>query len=375
MDLGGIALIDQHAHNLLKPEVAERLPYPAAFTEAHNPTLWHHHTRHSLTYHRSLREIAILLDCEPTEAAILAQRQALGLEDLTRLCFSQSHLEGILLDDGFLPGDILPLEWHRQFLPVHCLLRLESLAEELFWQSANFEQFHQQFRQVLEQPPPGVVGFKTIAAYRTGLDIQFVMPEEAAASFNRLRLSGQNPLRLQDSILINFLLVQALEIAARQELPVQFHTGFGDPDLDLRLANPLHLRPLLEAPHLQTAPIVLLHAAYPYSREAGYLAAVYPQVYVDFGLAIPLLSRAGMHQTITMLLEFAPASKLLYSSDAHFIPELYYLAARWGRQSLGAVLEQSIEAGEITASIAEAMALAILRGNALRLYPSLAEKP
>lgn len=31
------------------------------------------------------------------------------------------------------------------------------------------------------------------------------------------------------------------------------------------------------------AKIVLLHGSYPYTREAGYLAAVYSNVFLDFG--------------------------------------------------------------------------------------------
>ena len=58
----------------------------------------------------------------------------------------------------------------------------------------------------------------------------------------------------------------------------------------------------------------------------------------------------------------------LYSSDAHSIPELYYLAAKWGRQVLGEVLEQAIKDCDITASEASAIATAILRENALALY-------
>ncbi|MFB8789757.1 MAG: amidohydrolase family protein [Potamolinea sp.] len=121
------------------------------------------------------------------------------------------------------------------------------------------------------------------------------------------------------------MITQALEIAAKYKMPVQFHTGFGDPDLDLRLGNPVYLRPLLEEKRFRNAPIVLLHASYPYTQEAGYLASVYPQVYLDFGLAVPFLSVAGMRSTVQQLLELAPTSKLMYSSDAHNIPELYYL--------------------------------------------------
>lgn len=54
---------------------------------------------------------------------------------------------------------------------------------------------------------------------------------------------------------------------------------FGDKDLQLELANPLHLRAVLESPSFANARLVLLHGSYPFMREASYLASVYPQVY------------------------------------------------------------------------------------------------
>ncbi|MEH2299838.1 hypothetical protein [Nostoc sp.] len=60
----------------------------------------------------------------------------------------------------------------------------------------------------------------------------------------------------------------------------------------------------------------------------------------------------------------------MYSSDAHSIPELYYLGAKWGRQLLKEVLEQAIADSDITVTQAEAIAVAILRENALVLYQS-----
>src|SRR5207244_2461781 len=118
---------------------------------------------------------------------------------------------------------------------------------------------------------------------------------------------------------------RALEVAARQALPVQFHTGFGDPDLDLLAANPLHLRAVIEA-H-RRVPFVLLHASYPYTRELGYLAAMYTHVYADVGLAVPHVA-AEIPTVFRQLLGLTPASKIVYSSDASQIPELYWLAAR-----------------------------------------------
>jgi predicted TIM-barrel fold metal-dependent hydrolase len=369
MDLWHIPVIDQHAHNLLNPAAASRYPYPAAFTEAHDAEMVNDHARQTLCYRRSVRAIAILLACEPTEEAILAQRTRLGLERLTALCYSAAKLDTVLLDDGFLPEAILPLEWHQRFVPVRRLLRLEMLAQKLLSQVEVFETFVERFRAELDPPPPAVVAFKSIAAYRTGLNIQSVSPAEAKSRFYALKQGApEQSLRLADKPLLDFLLRQALEIAARRGIPVQLHTGLGDRDLDLRKANPLYLRSLLEEPCYQQVRLVLLHAAYPYVREASYLASVYSQVYLDFGLAIPLLSLSGMRETVRMLLELAPTSKLMYSSDAHFIPELYYLGAKWGREVLGYVLEQALQDADVTAREAEAIAAAVLRENARVLY-------
>jgi hypothetical protein len=47
MNLWGIPAIDQHAHNLLKPEPSARYPYTAAFAEAYDPDVVNYHVRHT----------------------------------------------------------------------------------------------------------------------------------------------------------------------------------------------------------------------------------------------------------------------------------------------------------------------------------------
>ena len=372
MDLRHVPAIDQHAHNLLTPEAAARTPFRAAFTEGYDPTVLADHAQHTLFYRRSLREIAALLGCEPSEESVLARRAELGLERLCEICFPASGLEMVLMDDGFLPGQILPIAWHEQFVPVRRILRLEALAEDLLGTAASFDAFRDAYRAGLDPPPANVVGFKSIAAYRTGLDVRPVPEPEARAAFAGWKREseaspGKRP-RLASKPLLDYLLLEGLELAAKRRLPVQFHTGFGDPDLDLRLANPLHLRPVLEDPRFRNAPVVLLHASYPFAREAGYLAAVYPQAYLDMGLAVPFLSVAGMRETVRSLLELAPTSKLMYSSDAHLVPELYYLGTKWGRAILGECLDEAIRDGDLTAGEADGIAEAVLRGNTRRLY-------
>ena len=123
-------------------------------------------------------------------------------------------------------------------------------------------------------------------------------------------------------------------------LPVQFHVGYGDSDVDLHRCNPLLLTPLLRAIQPTGVPVMLLHN-YPYHREAGYLAQVFPHVYVDAGLATHNLG-ARAPALLAEALELAPFGKFLYSSDAFGLPELYYLGAALFRSALSSFLRAGL---------------------------------
>lgn len=84
-------------------------------------------------------------------------------------------------------------------------------------------------------------------------------------------------------------------------------------------------------------PIVLLHSSYPYTREAGYLATVYKNVYLDFGEVFPMLSQDGQKSVVKQLLELTPTNKLLWSTDGHWFPETYALANAQMREVLSEV--------------------------------------
>jgi predicted TIM-barrel fold metal-dependent hydrolase len=68
------------------------------------------------------------------------------------------------------------------------------------------------------------------------------------------------------------------------------------------------------------------------------------------------------------LIGLAPASKLLFSTDASLVPELYWLGARVGRRALGRVLEEHIADGAIDGSVALDWAERILWRNAEAVY-------
>jgi predicted TIM-barrel fold metal-dependent hydrolase len=368
LDLSAIPIVDQHAHNLVRPEV--ELPYSAAFTEAYDPEIATGHVKDTLCLRRSVREIAALLGCPPRLDAVEAARRQLGFDELVRQCFAASGIATLLLDDGFLPDQILPTAWHARVARVYRLVRVEYLTERLIGETTSWADFQERFRGALRNLPADVVGLKSVVAYRTGLAVDDPDDAAAAKSFAvlRRRVAAGQHVRLAMKPLNDWVVRATLTEAAQNGRPVQFHTGFGDPDLDLRLANPLHLRPLFEDSSLRGVPIVLLHAGYPFTREAGYLAAVYPNAFVDLGLAIPLLSIAGMAGVVRACLELMPFSKLLFSTDAHVIPDLYYLGALWGRRALAAELDRAVQDSDLTPDEADEAAALILGGNARKLY-------
>ena len=79
---------------------------------------------------------------------------------------------------------------------------------------------------------------------------------------------------------------------------------------------------------------MLLHC-WPYQRQAGYLAAVWPQVYLDVGLTLGYVGPTRAAAVLAEAMELTPFGKLLYSSDAFGLPELYLLGAHTFRAGAG----------------------------------------
>lgn len=333
------------------------------------------HARHvpeTIFFRWAIKELAGHLDCEPTVDAVLAAREKTSAEVFASRLLREANVSALLVDYGYQTGETWSHAEHAKRLPCRVLpvLRLETFAQELILRHDRFETFVDAFVAGVEGARAGgAVALKSIVAYRTGLAVQPASAADAAAAFGPVKEQAKRDGRLRLAVkpLNDYLVLRALEIAARQSLPVQFHTGFGDPDVDLLAANPLHLRPLLENDAYRSVAFVLLHASYPYVRELGYLAAVYRNVYADFGLANPQVA-AEIPGVLRQLFGLAPTSKVLYSSDASAVPELFWLAARWARRALGVVLDELMGLGALAPTEALGVARQVLGGNASALY-------
>jgi uncharacterized protein len=134
----------------------------------------------------------------------------------------------------------------------------------------------------------------------------------------------------------------------------------------LHRADPSQLHDFLLATQPAGPPVMLLHC-YPYHRQAGYLAQVFPNVFIDVGLA---LNHVGARSAAVLAeaLELAPFHKVLYSSDAFGLPELHYLGAAGFRRDLARVTGAFVADGAWSAADADRVSSMIGADNARRVY-------
>jgi len=373
LDLSRVPVLDHHCHSLLRRQTPfSQVEFQGFFSEGGDETILARHVPNTIYFRWAIKELARFLDCAPTPEAVLAARAALPPREWAGRLFRDANIPLLLVDHGFQRSDTLTHDELRAHLPcrIHPILRLETMAQDLIVHHETFDRMVEAYVAAVEGArAAGYVGLKSIAAYRTGLAISPPDRGEPASAFAAVKARARRAgaVRLADKPLNDHLVLLALAVAERQQLPVQFHTGFGDADLDLLWANPLHMRPLFESGRYRHVPFVLLHAGYPYVRELGYLATLYSNVFVDVGLAIPFVT-VDIPALWSQLLGLTATSKILFSTDAYSIPDIYWLAARWGRWGLARALEAAMACGALTEAEALESAQAMLSGNAARLY-------
>jgi uncharacterized protein len=374
IDLTSIPILDHHCHSFLhRTTPYSPHEFQSFFSEGGDAGMIAEHTANSIFFRWGIKELAQFFECAPTTEAVVTTRASIPLNELGARMLRDAHVPALLIDYGLGGSDRMSIADMRAYLPdwrIEPILRLETMAQELILKHETFDQVVEAFVATVEGArAAGHVGLKSIIAYRTGLAIRETTKGEASDVFGlvkeRARRDGR--VRLADKPLNDYLLHRALEVAEKQSLPLQFHTGLGDNDLDMLYANPLHMRPLFESSHYKRVPFVLLHASYPYVRELGYLASLYSNVWMDLGLAIPYAT-IDIPSVWRQALSLTPISKVLFSTDAYSLPDIYWLAARWGRWGLAQVLDELIAIGVFTRDEALDAAHQILHVNAEKLY-------
>ncbi len=350
-------IIDHHAHNLLLLHEQDKHPFLSITTEAAGPAL--DHAPSTLAHMRALQGLAVALRCAPNWDNILSvvkTKRTTEYDAWAQKCFS--GIETVLIDDGLDQDIVHPYEWHDRLTRSPCkrIVRIEKVAEGILMAlyedhrksitsggldvSGFLTMVMDQFNAAISEAilNPKVVGFKSVICYRTGLAIpECPELEKVVAAMELILLHGPavgSMNRVEDEVLSPYLVHVAARLIEKSSLkkPLQFHTGLGDNDIRLRFSSPSHLQPFVEI--YPSLPIVLLHASYPFTKEAGYLASTYRNVYLDIGEVFPMVSREGQENVLREALELCPSEKLTWSTDGHWFPETYLLAVIQVREAL-----------------------------------------
>ncbi|MEO3779794.1 amidohydrolase family protein [Micromonospora sp. B11E3] len=366
--LDAIQLIDHHVHSVLATS-PDRADFEQLITESDRPapagtTQFDSQVGFAIRRHCGAR---LGLDPDATADEYWTRRTSFPEAELVRRFLGGAGVDHWLVDSGWDGGRLLPLDQLRNQVTgrVGEILRLETLLETVA-AGATASTLHRDFVTALTEAQPGVVGLKSIVAYRYGFDFEPDCPSESeirqAAGRWLATAAASGPFRVDDPVLLRMLLWEGV----RTGLPLQLHAGYGDPDLELHRCDPLLLTRWIKAVEPTGTKLMLLHC-YPFHRNAGFLAHAFPHVYLDVGLTVNYTGAASA-AVIRESLELAPFAKILYSSDAWGPPELHFLGARLWRRGITAVLAEWVAAGEWSTTDAIRVATMIGRSNAERVY-------
>lgn len=309
-------------------------------------------------------------DCGPEQ--YVEARTATGVAEVNRRMLRAADLDALLVETGHRPGDVVGPATMGELAgaPAHSIARIERVVEQLAELSTGPRDFCDGVGAALEDAAAGSVGFKTILAYRYGFDLD-VRPSDRAEVLRAAdgwfaEIASAHRRRLSSPVLLTHVLHAAVDVAAAHGLPIQVHAGFGDTDLTLHRSDPSVFTPWVREIGSRGGQLVFLHC-YPYHRQAGCLAAVYPHVSFDVGCMLHYTGPSA-GTVLAEAMELAPYTKLLYSSDAFGLPEFVYLGAVLFRRHLDRVLGGWVAAGDCSPSRAEDVRRLVERDNACRLY-------
>lgn len=317
------------------------------------------------------RWLAAYLGVEPAADTVAQARAAAFATDpqgyIAGLMADQ-RIEAIIADDGFPQPGVRRDEFERALgVPVHRVARIEPIIVDLQQAGLSWSDFEGAFEDALDSAAadPHLIGFKSIIAYRTGLDVGDPDRASAGAAYDEWRASGWPKDRGAGKVVRDYLLRATLRACRRHDRVMHLHCGGGDPDIVLAHVRPLDAYELLHD-HMDQ-PVVLIHGGYPWLAEAAYIASILPFVYIDLSEFLPWAS-LGADRELEMLLGAVPTSKLLYGSDEASEPEVFWISARLAREALERVLDAAVERDLLTLQQAVRIGHGVLAENTRRLH-------
>jgi len=384
IDLSDMPVIDHHCHPYT-PDQASLEPVSLAQTFFHGiadipkpepglkPRYWG--ATDELKYHLTwmgvvqtmVCQLSRVLDCPADLEAVAEERNRQTAESFTdyiKLLYADAGIVGTVLDTGLPIKD--PLLELIPDLRLR-LFQMDPAIQKLLPQAASYKELLKDYQALLERAVRNdrFIGVKAHLAERVGFQARPVSEGEAEKFFPTAKAGDPDA----EKTIYVALFTETMLLCQELAIPLHLHSGFtgGLWDGPISNADPFGLTPFLAENRFLQTRVILLHAGYPWTKQAGQLAHTFPHLWVDLGQMTPWAS-LGLAECYRDVMAWAPLSKIVIGSGGHGTPEIAWLAAITAKIALAEVLEDTVRLGLMTETQAQKTGRMILHDNAARLY-------
>ncbi len=204
------------------------------------------------------------------------------------------------------------------------------------------------------------VALKNALAYDRSVNFDDVDEQLARQAWGQ-----RNPTAEQRKAFGDVIVDRLCRLAGERDVPFQMHLG----SAQIRGSHPMNAAGLIER-HSNTR-FLLMHLAFPWSRELLGLAFVYRNIWLDLtwsALLCPTYFKQSLHEAIEVLPD---ESRLMIGGDNWHVEETYG-AIHLTRRLIGEVLQDKVESGYFQPDDAQRLARKILNENASQFFGRLA---
>ena len=327
---------------------------------------------HSVAFKEFVMGMSAFLSCAPSADEIIRARaeRMKDFKGYVKALAEDAGIKVLVVDNGLQTMSYVDEFAASYPAAIRKTFRFETLIRDLLNTERSFDALVSAYDRGVEDAVwvHGCVSFKSVIAYRTGLNIQKVSEGEASRDFDsradRITWFGPHVKKLRD-----FLLRRAIIRTVDLEVPVLIHTGIGDTDIVAPECSPILLASLLQDEEVLPARVVLIHGGWPYTYEAGWLANVMPNVYLELSADQPPFMRPSMTpQRYGDLLKMVPIPKLVYGSDGQDTPEPHWYYAKYAKRAMAGALDGLVEEGIYTVDEAQKEGENIFYNNGIALF-------
>lgn len=378
ISLKDVQAIDVHAHPYLaneKPYTAEEFVRKLSLAVIPNQIPENYKRVHKQPFPGSnmwvqilIQRLANYLDCDPSLETVVEHRnrRAVDFRKFTRELFQDANLKGIVADFGY-PQPPLSKEEYGDLCGAHIweIHRIEPVMVRLSEECEGFAEFSEKYRADLAEAlkQEGMIGLKSIIAYRSGLDISPMAERLAEQEYEEFKANT----RAKAKSLRDYCLHIAMEECRRADKVMHIHTGIGDGEVVLPKASPSFLLDILRDEKYRDTKVHLVHGGYPWVEEAAFIVSILPNVYMDISLQNPF-SGHGVKRILSQIFEFAPFDKVMYGSDAFTMPEMNWLGVHLFKECFEEVLNGWVDSDYMDAETARVIGEMVLYRNFENVY-------